>query len=842
MEGSAEARTLSNPFPGLRPFEADEEHLFFGREQETDELLRRLRTSRFLLVAGSSGTGKSSLVRSGLIPALESGFMLKAGSNWRIITFRPGDNPIGNLAAAMDAPDALGASGELESTNRVLLEATLERSSLGIVRAVRQAQIPALDNMLIVVDQFEEIFRFRRSGHNSRNEAVAFFKLLLEATRQQDVPIYVALTMRSDFVGDCIEFQGLPEAASDGLYLIPRMTRDELRSAITGPVAVAGGAITPRLAQRLLNDVGDDQDQLPVLQHALMRTWDHWAARRAEEPAMDIADYEAIGGLQQALSLHAEEAFAEAGRFERGQQIAERAFKALTDTYSDPRGVRRATSIQELAAVCEVPEADVIQIVDIFRRPGRSFLMPQTGPLESKTIVDLSHESLMRCWTRLIEWTTEERESAVSYLRIAQAASWWSESTGSLWIDPQLETALQWRRRNLPTVAWAERYESNFPRAMEFLDRSAEQREAERRKAIGRRRAWKTISYTLAALVVAIGTLAWSVYQQTKRAEQSLGTAMKAVDDSLSSVGAQDSEMPPDSPEMEELRRELTLKARGYYLQLAQGQQGNELLDGRVAKAFASLGDIDRLLAMRQDAVDEYGQAIARYETLAKRHPDHLEYQEQLAYCHMWLGENLRVWLASTAKPTQYTAANAKNEYDEAIGIQQQLRKKAPGNRAYQQELARSYYNRGILLDADGGGDPLPDFKLALALLQPLAGLGTAVRGPDPAQDLARVENDLGVTYEYREDYRNSVAMSQKAIGSLAPLLQKDPGNREYIFEEATYNLNLANALYCDHQDDAAKQATDAARSLVAVLAKQDPAVEELRANITTMDKSLATP
>ena len=194
-----EAKVLSNPFPGLRPFEADEEHLFFGREQEIDELLRRLRTTRFLLVAGSSGTGKSSLVRSGLIPALQSGSMLQAGSNWRIILFRPGDNPIANLAAAMDAPDALGSEGELASTNRVLLEATLLRSSLGIVQAVRLAQTPSNDNVLIVVDQFEELFRFRRSGRggNSRDEAAAFFKLLLEATGQQDLPIYIALTMRS---------------------------------------------------------------------------------------------------------------------------------------------------------------------------------------------------------------------------------------------------------------------------------------------------------------------------------------------------------------------------------------------------------------------------------------------------------------------------------------------------------------------------------------------------------------------------------------------------------------------------------------------------------------------
>ena len=132
------------------------------------------------------------------------------------------------------------------------------------------------------------------------------------------------------------------------------------------------------------------------------------------------------------------------------------------------------------------------QVVDIFRRVGRSFLTPHAGvPLEPRTIVDLSHEALMRCWTRLIAWTQEERESAVSYMRIAQAASWWAESSSGLWIDPQLETGLQWRLRNKPTAAWAERYDSNFALTMDFLDRSEKQREAEQRKEVARKRYWR---------------------------------------------------------------------------------------------------------------------------------------------------------------------------------------------------------------------------------------------------------------------------------------------------------------------------------------------------------------
>jgi hypothetical protein len=177
-----------------------------------------------------------------------------------------------------------------------MLEATLRRGTRGLIQAVRQARLPEHDNVLVLVDQFEELFRFRRSRQveNSRDEAVAFVKLLLEAVTQSELPIYVVLTMRSDFIGECMDYPGLPEALNESQFLVSRMTRDELRSAITGPIAVAGARITPRLVLRALNDIGDDRDDLPLLQHALMRTWDHWAAL-GRRKAIDLPHYEAVG-------------------------------------------------------------------------------------------------------------------------------------------------------------------------------------------------------------------------------------------------------------------------------------------------------------------------------------------------------------------------------------------------------------------------------------------------------------------------------------------------------------------------------------------------------------------
>lgn len=829
---------LFNPFPGLRPFEPNEDHLFFGREKEIDELLRRLRSTRFMQVVGTSGSGKSSLVRSGLIPALQSGFMVRAGSSWRVMIFRPGEDPIGNLAAALNSSDVLGTDEDLAATNRVLLEATLRRSTLGLVDAVRQARIPPHDNLLVVVDQFEELFRFRRSEHieNSRDEAVAFFKLLHEAARQDNVPIYVVLTMRADFIGDCMEFPGLPEVINEGLYVVPRMTRDELRSAITGPVAVAGGEITQRLVLRLLNDLGDNHDQLPLLQHALMRTWDYWVAHSQTGEGMDVADYEAVGTLQRALSLHAEEAYQETVALHH-PQITEKIFKALTDTFSDPRGVRRPTSLQDLAAICEVSVPEAIEVIEKFRCAGRCFLTPSADvPLSPQSVIDLSHESLMRCWDRLVAWAEEERESASAYIRVALAASWCEECVGGLWTDPQLETGLQWRRNNKPTAAWAERYDSNFALAMDFLDRSEAEREVGREKERKRKLTRQIVSYVLATLLLIVGTLLYVVRKEQTRAVSNFGLAKQAVDESLSSAGRDPAREAADLPQMEEFRKELLDKARIFYLGFVKQDPRSENLRKEAALAYSKLGDIDRLLENHQAAIAEYKRAIAQLNGLVQQHPGNLEYRRSLAYAHNWLGETIRQLLEQAEGPLSYTRADAEEQYNLALSLQQELHDQHPRNPDYQQELARTYYNRGILhYDGQLLDQTESDFRKAVQLLEPLAADSTPpstgeLQNPPAALELSRVCNNFGNLLRKEGKPKEAAAFFERAIAIHRGLVIKDPSNREYKQELAKFYENLALLELDENQVALAEKQNHEALDLIEELASPGPSLSLSRA------------
>jgi len=466
---------VDNPFPGLRSFEEEEEFLFFGRETQIDEILKRLRMSRFLAVVGSSGSGKSSLVKCGLLPSLHAGYMTSAGSQWRVALFRPGNNPIGNFADALSVDGILADPESDAGMQRSLIEITLRRHKLGLIETVTNAHLSPDDNLLIVVDQFEELFRFSRyenSIGDGKRDSIIFINLLLQAAQQRDVPIYIVLTMRSDFLEHCTEFRGLAEAINDGQYLIPRMTREERRMAIVGPVSVGGAQITSRLEVRLLNDMGENPDQLPILQHAMMRTWEYWKRNHKDGEPLDLEHYKAIGTMAEALSLHAEEAFAELPD-EHTKHQCSKIFKALTEAGPANRGIRRPTKLSELAMLTESRIDDMISIIEVYRKPGRSFLMPpKSVKLNGESIIDISHESFMRVWTRLHSWVEEETNSAEIYMRLADAAAMYQQGKTGLWRDPDLQIALKWRFNNNPNQLWALRYDPSFDRAISFLDYS----------------------------------------------------------------------------------------------------------------------------------------------------------------------------------------------------------------------------------------------------------------------------------------------------------------------------------------------------------------------------------
>lgn len=519
---------LANPFPGLRPFKIEESHLFFGREGQSDEVLLKLSKNRFVGVIGPSGSGKSSFVYCGVLPILYGGFLTDVSPNWEVVVTRPGAGPIDNLAEALlkSSDDYANANIEDQKIKRTIVSTLLRSSSLGLVEAVQQSRGSSNTNYLILVDQFEELFRFKDSTDpGSVDETLAFVNLLMEAVNYEDSPIYVGITMRSDFIGDCAQFPELTRKLNDSHYLIPQMTRDQKRRAVEGPVAVGGANISSRLVQQLLNDLGDNPDQLPILQHALMRTWSYWANYRDyEDEPVDLKHYEAIGTMSEALSQHANEAYEELD--EEQKRICEILFKAITEKRGENFGIRRPTRLNEIAAIADVSENDVAEVIEKFREPGRSLLTPAHGmELGSKSMIDISHESLMRIWIRLKNWVDDEAEAVQMYLRLAEAAAMYQVGKAGLWRPPDLQLALNWQAKHKPTLVWGQRYHPAFERTMVFLEYSRKEFETEQRiKELEQKRKLQRARVTAivfgSLMVVALMFLVYAIYQQTEAKRQ----------------------------------------------------------------------------------------------------------------------------------------------------------------------------------------------------------------------------------------------------------------------------------------------------------------------------------
>lgn len=529
---------IENPFPGLRPFKIEESHLFFGREGQSDEVLLKLSKNRFVGVIGPSGSGKSSFVYCGVLPILYGGFLTDASPDWDVIVTRPGVGPIDNLAEAILQKDTdyMVSDPEEQQIKKTIITTLLRSSSLGLVEALMQSRRSKSKNYLVLVDQFEELFRFKDSTDGGTvNETLAFVNLLMEAINYLDVPIYVGITMRSDFIGDCAQFPDLTKKLNDSHYLIPQMTREQKRRAIEGPVAVGGATITSRLTQQLLNDLGDNPDQLPILQHALMRTWSYWQKNiDIEGEQLDLKHYEAIGTMSEALSLHANEAYDELSDSEK--EVCESLFKAITEKRGENFGIRRPTRLGEIAAIADVGEEQLIKVIDKFRDPRRSLLTPPMGvTLDSKSMIDISHESLMRIWVRLKNWVDDEAEAVQMYMRLSEAAAMYQVGKAGLWRPPDLQLALNWQAKHNPTLVWGQRYHPAYERTMIFLEYSRKEFETEQRikelQAKRRLRIARITALVMGALcIIALGFLVFAFIQNTEANRQRLRAETKQIE------------------------------------------------------------------------------------------------------------------------------------------------------------------------------------------------------------------------------------------------------------------------------------------------------------------------
>lgn len=516
------------PYTGLRSFTEDESLYFKGREEDIDHATEQLQRNKFLMLTGASGDGKSSLIYAGIIPNARAGFLKSKYTNWCVADFRPERTPFDNLCSSIARQLGISNTSSVQSELNHGFSAVIDlyKNSKRHIDTNSATWKSADDNgkaelkreaanLIILIDQFEEFFTNPENYHKGvpSRDANLVLNLLLETARiahEEDLPVYVVFTMRSDYIGQCAAFRGLPEYIGFSQFFVPRLNRTQLQNVIEEPAVLSANKITRRLTERLIHDLTEGVDQLPILQHALNQIW-HAADNGKEE--MDLLHYAMVGGmpvnelpdnriekynewfaglpdaikacyhkpnLQNVLDTHTNKLYEQAKAYyseKTGKEISDEdtkkiikvAFICLTKI-DQGRAVRNRMTLQEITNIIGDPAfgtQEVGAVLNIFREPGNTFIHPfiledqASRQLNDNTVLDITHESLIRNWAYLEQWAKEEFDNYNISLDFEQQLNRWVESDKSknflLSIGP-LTYFENWLNTTRPNAYWIARY------------------------------------------------------------------------------------------------------------------------------------------------------------------------------------------------------------------------------------------------------------------------------------------------------------------------------------------------------------------------------------------------
>jgi energy-coupling factor transporter ATP-binding protein EcfA2 len=398
------------PFRGLQAYREEDSHLFFGRDSQVEKLLAHLQESRFLAVVGASGSGKSSLIRAGVIPAVRRGAITineQNSAGWPIHIIEPGDEPLKALAASLTRDEE-----SVSATATLLKDLTLDPQSLDLFLYRRLTEQPD-GRYFLVIDQFEELF----TQCDDPETRLQFVKNLVKAVHEgKDGRLSLVIVLRADFYSHAIQLEPLQSLLETNQLIIGAMTAEELRQAIEGPVEAGEWEFQPGLVETIMQDLGaafgrtPEPGALPLLSLALHETWLRRSGR-----TLSLAGYQEIGGVQGAITNSAGEIFDALSSDQ--QRIAQNIFLELVEVDPNIPATRRRVAVDTLAATGEMR-----QVLNLFAAK-RLLTINQNS-------VEVAHEAIIREWPLLQQWLSQNRDWLQVRREISDAAELWQNENG----------------------------------------------------------------------------------------------------------------------------------------------------------------------------------------------------------------------------------------------------------------------------------------------------------------------------------------------------------------------------------------------------------------------------
>jgi tetratricopeptide (TPR) repeat protein len=834
----AATRAAICPYRGLRPFREEDEAFFCGREAFTSKLVDVVNRRNLIALVGASGSGKSSVVRAGLVPNLRR----RRDFVWEFITIRPQDRPLYNLAAGLIPllDPQLSEIDQLQETAKLASSLTDGPLELRDVVEKILAKQPGTDRLLLVVDQWEELYTLCKDEAAQQR----FIAQLVAAAASGNC--FVILTLRADFYSRVVDNRALSDPLGDGVVNIGPMKREELERSITEPARKNSLRFEDGLVKRILDDVGQEPGNLPLLEFLLTELWE-----KRHGPELELTAYEAIGGVRRAIAEQAEKTFQRLNSAE--QEAAQSALLALVVPGEGTEDTRRRAALGDLNS----EERAVIAKFTADR------LLVTTRDPSGRDVVEVGHEALIREWDRLRLWVNEDRQFLRTLRRVEQDEASW-QAAGE---DPSLL---------LPTglrLVEAKELLSSQPkhiaaRVQSYIDASVtadrkrqeerEREEKEKQEAI-RRAERKTLVRTQVAAVavlvlsIGIGVSAWLAQRARYVAEQQAGITIEFSKGVLVKAGeylnsgavltsavkglleiaetALDKlQKMESSQDLKDQQISFLLTVSDAYVELGNNKTALEkalLADQLLANASRDRDESQRLLwasnfrigdaliekGDKTAALPQYLQALSIAERFAARKPDDPDWQDRLLFLHDKVGETLRM---------DGHSREALEHYDKSLAIEQQLIAKYPDKVFYKHRMSATRNRMGDAIGDQGDlSKALDQYKIALDLSNQVAEREQDDQGH--RLTLAVRHSRIGSTLAKLGDRAGALDELNKSKDIRKQLADRDPNNASYQNYLASSFTALGNFFRSEDKfDEAVKNFQDGVK-IRQQLVEKDP-------------------
>ena len=801
------------PYQGLEVFDEEHAQFFFGRERDVQRLVEKLKTTRFLAVLGASGSGKSSLVRAGLIPALRAG-ALPQSETATICVFKPGSRPLTSLTAKL-----LHLSSGKHAMQTTLDQMEKDERTLHLAVALALADKPA-GRIVWVIDQFEEVFTLC----SDEKERASFLGNLIYASSIPDGQSTVLLTMRADFLPKCADWPDLAARVAAQQFLVSPMNADMLRHAIQEPARRVNLGFEAVIVDTILADVASEPGALPLVEHALLELW-----KRRRDHTLTLDGYRESGGVKGAIAKTAEETFKNFSPDE--QTIVRRIMLRLTQLGEGTEDTRRRVAINEIVTTSS--EAGAVQRVIKAMADARLLTTTYSMP---DIFLDVSHEALIRGWPRLRQWLDEDRAGLRVHRRITETAEEWQGANRDddlLYRGAKLMQAQEWGERHEVELNPLEREflsaSTAFKQRLEQQEREQQQRElqaaqklaaAERKRAEEQTRATRrALLFATAALVVAlVAAYAWFVAfaarSEADRQRKEAFVQKSEADSQRKEALVQKSEAERERGEAEkqqaaaETARTSAQQSRNnavaakrdadelinfmqYDLSDTLGTVGRldmmNAINARIRKyhqdhppeagqvdalreqtvSLGQKGDILRDEGKLEPALKSYRDGLAIFEKLAKEEPRNAGLQRDLSVSYNKVGD---------VQSAQGDLAGALKSSRDSLAIFEKLAKEEPRNAGLQRDLSVSYNKVGDVQSMQGDlVGALKSYSDSLAIREKLA--KQEPRNAGLQRDLSVSYNKVGDVQNAQGDLTGALKSSRDSLAIFEKLAKRDPGN-----------------------------------------------------------------